>query len=354
MSDTIAFKEGDIKWYRTEVPREVMHKLNERSDWKGLMQAGGHLLLAVATGTLAFMAFKKVTPETWQWAVPLLMIALFCHGTVCSFFGGIACHELGHLSVFKTKHLNSIFLRIFAFLAWWDHVWFHISHRKHHKVTVHHDYDGEVVLPQYLNFKNWRFWLGLFAWNPLNTWRVLRIYWRRSMGRLEGPWYQYVLPEENTALRRRHRNWARLTLGLHAALAIVFIASGNWILVFLVNIPSHYCGWLVFLCAQPQHFGMQPDVADFRRSCRTYLTSGLPAFLYWNMQYHIEHHMYASVPCYNLPALRRAIEHDLPPAPVGIRATWKEILAIHREQQKNRDYFLEVDIPGEQRAAGHP
>eukprot|EP00493_Phyllostaurus_siculus_P012731 UN12918 len=28
---------------------------------------------------------------------------------------------------------------------------------------------------------------------------------------------------------------------------------------------------------------------------------------YWYMNFHIEHHMYANVPCYNLPALHEAI-----------------------------------------------
>ena len=65
-------------------------------------------------------------------------------------------------------------------------MWFHISHRKHHKVTVHHGYDGEVVLPQYLNFKDWRLWLSLLAWNPLNTWRMIIVYGRRAAGKLDG------------------------------------------------------------------------------------------------------------------------------------------------------------------------
>ena len=30
-------------------------------------------------------------------------------------------------------------------------------------------------------------------------------------------------------------------------------------------------------------------------------------FFYWNMNYHVEHHMYAAVPYYNLPKLRKAI-----------------------------------------------
>lgn len=346
MDNHAKFREpSDLKWYRTEVPRECMLELNTRSDWKGLRQAGGHLLLALTTGTLAFIAFRKTTPETWYWTVPLLLVALFCHGTVCSFFGGTACHELGHFTVFKTKFLNTIFLNIFGFLGWWDHVGFHISHRKHHKGTVHHDYDGEVVLPMFLTLKEWRFWLGTFAYNPKQTWVTIRVYWRRAFGNLKSPWYRYILPEEDDALRRKHRNWARLTLALHAILAIIFIATGNWILVFLVNIPAQYCSWLSTLCGMPQHFGMQPDVADFRRCCRTFLTSGLPAFLYWNMHYHIEHHMYASVPCYNLPALRKAIEHDLPPAHRGLLATWKEILSIHRQQQTTPDYYMDVCLP---------
>ena len=31
-------------------------------------------------------------------------------------------------------------------------------------------------------------------------------------------------------------------------------------------------------------------------------------FLYWNMNYHIEHHIFPTVPYYNLPALRRYLE----------------------------------------------
>lgn len=36
--------------------------------------------------------------------------------------------------------------------------------------TPFHEHDGEVVLPQKLAF-SWRFRLGLFDWNPLNTCR---------------------------------------------------------------------------------------------------------------------------------------------------------------------------------------
>ena len=48
--------------------------------------------------------------------------------------------------------------------------------------------------------------------------------------------------------------------------------------------------------------------------------------------------MYPAVPFYNLPKLRRAIEHDLPVAPHGLRATWKEMLDLRRKFLADPDF----------------
>ena len=95
----------------------------------------------------------------------------------------------------------------------------------------------------------------------------------------------------------------------------------------------------------PQHFGLSPNVPDHRLCCRTFICSRLPAFLYWNMQYHIEHHMFPAVPFFNLPKLRKLIEHDLPPAPHGLRATWQEMLAIHRKQIADPNFCYVPPLP---------
>ncbi len=147
-------------------------------------------------------------------------------------------------------------------------LWFRPSHIRHHQVTVHHDYDGEVVLPGKFTFKDWKFWLSLFAWNPLTTWNVLKTYYRRATGHLDNEWFEFVLPENNAELRRRHQNWARFTLIGHAVLAAIFIATGHWFLIFIFNLGGHYCGLLAFLCGSPQHYGLSPDVLDHRLRCR--------------------------------------------------------------------------------------
>ena len=338
-------KDARINWYRCQVDPQVMNALMQCSDFQGFRQALGHLGLWCATGTLAYLAFCHINGANWMWSVPLLLLALFAHGTVGSFLGGTACHELSHKTPFKTKAINEFFLKVFSFLGWWDHVWFRPSHIRHHQVTVHNDYDGEVVLPQKFTFKDWRFWLGLFAWNPESTWKVIQTYYRRATGRLDNEWFEFVLPETNEKLRRQHRNWARFTLIGHALLAALFIATGHWFLIFIVNLGSQYCGWLGFLCGSPQHYGMSPNVPDHRVCCRTYTCSAIPAFLYWNMQYHIEHHMFPAVPFFNLPKLRKAIESDLPPASHGLRATWKQMLEIHRRQQTDPNYAFVPNLP---------
>jgi fatty acid desaturase len=99
-------------------------------------------------------------------------------------------------------------------------------------------------------------------------------------------------------------------------------------------------------CGAPQHYGLSPDVPDHRLCCRSYTCSWLPAFLYWNMQYHIEHHMFPAVPFFNLPKLHAAIAHDLPPTPAGLLATWKEMLAIHRRQRTDASYIFVPPLPG--------
>lgn len=54
-----------------------------------------------------------------------------------------------------------------------------------------------------------------------------------------------------------------------------------------------------------------------------------------HMNWHIEHHMYAAVPCYNLRKLHDEIEHDLPPTPKGLVEMWLQIRQVVEKQRKD-------------------
>ena len=106
-----------------------------------------------------------------------------------------------------------------------------------------------------------------------------------------------------------------------------------------------YGGLLFSLCNNTQHAGLRDNVADFRLCCRTMYLNRVLAFLYWNMNYHTEHHMYAAVPCYRLPRLHAMIRHDLPPATRGLWRTWQQILAIQRRQRAQPGWVYEAPLP---------
>jgi len=352
-----------INWYRSKIDKEIMRELMKPSDFRGLCQTVPQLALFAATGTLAYLAFRNVHTTNWPWSVPLLLAALFVHGTFNGFLGLVAVHELCHKTPFRTKALNEFVLKVFSFISWSDYVGFRISHVKHHQVTVHKDHDGEVVLPQTLDWQSVKFFLAQLVPFPfLNVPNAPLRFFKGFFGHMrawagaargdikdatfKAEWITKVMPESNVAARREHRRWARIVLFGHLALAILFIATGHWFLIFIFTFGCFYSGWLVLLCGIPQHIGLSPNVPDFRLCCRTYTCNWLPAFLYWNMQYHVEHHMFPAVPFFNLPKLRQAIAYDLPPAPHGLWATWKEIIPILKKQKEDPNYVFVPKLPG--------
>lgn len=63
------------------------------------------------------------------------------------------------------------------------------------------------------------------------------------------------------------------------------------------------------------------------------------------MNWHIEHHMYAAVPCYNLAALHEHIKHDLPPTPNGLAEMWLLIRRVVAKQAVDPNYVQQVLLP---------
>ena len=340
-----------INWYRCKVDKALMSELMKKSDARGFAQAVPQTLLFALTGTLAYLAFRHLNSTNWPAALPLLLLALFAHGTNGSFFGGIACHELCHKTPFATQFWNSFFLKLYAFLGWFDPTGYRASHIRHHQVTVHTDHDGEIVQPLGLDWRGMKFVVNSLTFSPTGLIKLLRFWVAAAFGDLSydgffrAKWLQRVVPETDEKSRAEIRRWARIVLFGHLALAATFIATGHWFLIMIVNFGCMYSSWFVFLCGAPQHVGLSSDVPDFRLNTRTYTCSWLPGFFYWNMQYHVEHHMFPAVPFYNLPRLHEAIKHDLPPAPHGLRATWTELLPIMRRQRAEPGWVYVPPLP---------
>ena len=77
---------------------------------------------------------------------------------------------------------------------------------------------------------------------------------------------------------------------------------------------------------------------------RSITLNRIAEFLYWRMNWHIEHHMYAGVPCYNLKKLYREIADDMPETRTLVGA-WREMLKVWKRQETDPSYEFDTLLP---------
>ncbi len=327
-----------VQWYRCKVDRAELNKLNSRSDLLGFAQTLGFLALLIgAAGAAVYSSLH------WPWYVTAVLV--FVNGHFWNFTIN-AFHELIHDSVFKTRWLNGFFLRIFSFLGWHNHHHFWASHTEHHKYTLHPPDDLEVVLPQTHDIR------GVWKWGLIHFKLPFELLWgklKNFTGRIDpnDKWTNMILPDTDPQRRRAYANWERIVLIGHLLIACVAAWQGLWIVLLVVTFPKMFGGWLQFFCNAAQHIGLTDNVQDFRLCCRTIYLNPFFQFLYWHMNYHTEHHMYAAVPCYRLGRLHRLIKHDMPHCPNGLIETWKQVAEIQRRQEEDPGYQFVAELPGE-------
>jgi fatty acid desaturase len=323
-----------ITWYRCPLPKGEFKKLHERSDLLGGLQTVGYL--GVITCTAAAVLYSAGHGPWWVTTLLLLL-----HGMMYAYLIN-AVHELCHGTVFRTKLLNEIFVRVTSFLCMSNYIGFQQSHARHHRYTLHQPDDQEVKLPVAKVLVRHFILTGIV--NPMGIKGWLTGNARVACGRIEGEWENLLFPA-GSAERREFVNWQRTMIAGHLVLILGSIYFHLWLLPVLVTLGPFYGGWLQSMANGTQHVGLQDDVSDFRLCCRTFTVNPVIQFLYWHMNYHIEHHMFAAVPCYRLGRLHRLIKHDLPPCPHGMIATWKEIAAIQKIQETDPTYEHVAVIP---------
>ena len=77
-----------------------------------------------------------------------------------------------------------------------------------------------------------------------------------------------------------------------------------------------------------QHIGLADNVIDHRLNTRTVYMNPISRFIYWNMNYHVEHHMFPMVPYHALPRLHELIKHDLPEPNPSMWHAYREVWPV--------------------------
>jgi len=329
-----------IKWYRVPVDKEILKKLSRRSDLMGFKQSLLHLVLWAITGTASYYFFKL---EFWG----VFIISLLLHGIIGSHFLH-AHHELSHGTVFKTKYLNTLFLKIFSLLGFLNYHVYILSHSQHHKKTCFTNKDREVVLPRKPSL-NLIFLIELFTINIFSKGgliQTLKHFIKISTNHFDKPfnsWSEELFmgkPEE----RKEAKNWARFVLTFHTVVLLISVIIGEPIISVLVSLHVFICRWHHYFLNETQHTGLQSNIPDFRKNTRSITINPISEFLYWHMNWHTEHHMYTSVPCYYLKKLHHSISHNIP-EPRTVLGAWLEMRDTWKTQNKDSEYFFDTPIP---------
>lgn len=94
-----------------------------------------------------------------------------------------------------------------------------------------------------------------------------------------------------------------------------------------------------------QHIGLADNVTDHRLNTRTVYMNPVSRFIYWNMNYHVEHHMFPMIPYHALPRLHALIKDDLPEPNPSMWHAYREVWPVLLRQLRYEEHYLRRELP---------
>jgi fatty acid desaturase len=315
------------EWYHSELPRKRMKQLMRRSDGPALRDTALWLALLAATGTAAV-----VTRGGWV-CVPLFAIYGILYGSVSD----SRWHESGHGTAFRTGWLNDALYQLASFMNMKEATLWRWSHARHHTDTIIVGRDREILAMRPPDMA--RLVLNVFGISDAAS--MLLSVGRHALGRLTPEETTFIPDAERGRVVREARAW----VAVYAAVLVLCLVLGSVVPFLLVGLPSLYGRWLAHVFAFTQHAGLAENVLDHRLNSRTVRMNRVLRFLYWNMNFHIEHHMFPMVPYHALPALHEELRADMPEPSPGLIAAFREILPALRRQMRDPEYYVHRELP---------
>ena len=143
----------------------------------------------------------------------------------------------------------------------------------------------------------------------------------------------------------RRSSAARWHVAIYVATIALALYTWSFLPLMLIGLPRLYGTWHMVLTGLLQHGGLADNVIDHRLNTRTVYMNPISRFIYWNMNYHVEHHMFPMVPYHALPKLHEMIKHDLPAPNPSMWHAYREMLPVLLRQLRYEDYFLKRELP---------
>jgi fatty acid desaturase len=304
-----------------------------RKDGPAIRDTAIWLLGLAVSGALAYRFWG-----TWA-CVPFFAL----YGVLYGSASDSRWHECGHGTAFKTRWMNDVVYHLACFMIMREPTVWRWSHTRHHTDTIIVGRDPEIITPRPPDILS----LLLNVFNLKNAYAFFGKLCLHACGRLNAEEETFIPPME----RGRVYLVARIYLALFAAVVVACVASRSILPAMFVGLPTLYGGWLAVYFGATQHLGLAEDVLDHRLNSRTILMNPFFRFIYWNMNYHVEHHMFPMVPYHALPALHEAVKADCPAPYASTLAAYREILPALARQLRDPTYFVQRTLPAGARVA---
>jgi fatty acid desaturase len=315
-------------WYQAPIPRKRLKELMQRKDQPAIRDTLIWFAAFLLTGGLAVFFWPS-----W-WALPFFL----AYGVLYGSSADSRWHECGHRTAFKTTWMNDAVYQIACFMIMRNPTEWRWSHTRHHTDTIIVGRDPEIALmrPTYVLKV-----IGMFFAIP-QTYAAIKHMLIYVCGRIPAEVETFVPEQERpTAILV-----ARIWLTIHLAIIALAIATGSILPMLLAGpLPTMYGAIVHVMTGVTQHGGLAEDVLDHRLNSRTVLMNPVLRFIYWNMNYHVEHHMFPMVPYHALPQLYEDMKPYCPPANPSVWAAYREIVPALLRQVKDPTYAIPRKLP---------
>jgi len=335
-SSQFAIEHGlaNAEWYRAPISRKRLKELMQRSDGPAVRDTLIWFAAFAVTGGLAWYFWPTL------WAIPFFL----AYGVLYGSSSDSRWHECSHGTAFKTPWMNDAVYNIACFMIMREPTVWRWSHTRHHTDTIIVGRDPEIaVMRPTVILKV----IGMFFAVP-QVWAAIKSLARHAAGKLTPEEIDFIPLSE----RAKVFTTARITLAIHLAVIALSIYTGSILpMLFVGPMPSMYGAWVHVMTGLTQHAGLPEDVLDHRLNSRTVYMNPVLRFIYWNMNYHIEHHMFPMVPYHRLPELHDEMKPYCPPPYTSVWNAYVEIVPAILRQMREPGWAVERPIPKEPAAA---
>jgi fatty acid desaturase len=242
-----------------------------------------------------------------------------------------------HGTAFATRWMDIAVYEIASFMMMREPTVWRWNHTRHHTDTLIVGRDPEIAAMRPARLA--RILANLFGLHdvPVSLWLMAR----HSLGLLTADEAETVPAQERFRVYRKARIW----IVVYAATIAVAVAVGSVFPLLVIGGPRLYGTFMHIVYGLTQHAGLGENVLDHRLNTRSVRMNRVNRFLYWNMNFHVEHHMFPMVPYHRLPELHEQISRDLAPMYPSIWAAYRELVPAVLRQLKDQDHYVRRELP---------